>query len=183
MDNGHYAKKQFYFRLFWPCLLGFLEVVQQAWHYPLGTVNPFFKLDCLLCNTAWVLKRWSDCLIGSIRAQLEIAKEAIHWLEAAHDSISCMTMRKICANSLSIKAWVWLPCSASLRTAGVTTPLAQGDAPTCFFHIHANSRRWRKFIHIVEHEGSKADALFSFFDDILGAAPQRQHTIDLNSID
>jgi hypothetical protein len=78
MDNGHYAKKQFYFRLFWPCLLGFLEVVQQAWHYPLGTVNPFFKLDCLLCNTAWVLKRWSDCLIGSIRAQLEIAKEAIH---------------------------------------------------------------------------------------------------------
>jgi hypothetical protein len=51
-------------------------------------------------------------------------------------------------------------------------------------------RHRRKFIHALEHEGctltaegSKAEALFSFFDGDLGAAPQRQHTNDLDLLD
>jgi hypothetical protein len=37
--------------------------------------------------------------------------------------------------------------------------------------------------HTLVVEGSKVVALFSFFDDILRVAPQRQHTTDLDLLD
>jgi hypothetical protein len=50
-----------------------------------------------------------------------------------------------------------------------------------FFHIHTNTWHCRRFIHALEHEGhwlvseaSKVEALFSFFDGILGTVPQRE---------
>jgi hypothetical protein len=48
--------------------------------------------------------------------------------------------------------------------------LSEGDAPTKFFHVHANARRRRKFIRsqCLLSEESKAEAVFQFFHDILG---------------
>jgi hypothetical protein len=68
--------------------------------------------------------------------------------------------------------------------------IKEGDTPTCFFHIHANSRHRRRFIHALEREGhslvskaSKVEALFSFFDDVLGMPSQCLHSIDLGTLD
>jgi hypothetical protein len=43
------------------------------------------------------------------------------------------------------------------------------DAPTKFFHVHANARRCKKFIHSIEHNGQvlvseeqKAEAFLNF---------------------
>jgi hypothetical protein len=47
--------------------------------------SPFACLDWLLRNMTRVLKSWSDHLIGSIRLQLEVAKEVVHRLEMARD--------------------------------------------------------------------------------------------------
>jgi hypothetical protein len=51
-SSGHHSKKCFYFWSFWPCCPRFMEVVQQAWHCPLGNVSLFYRLDQLLHNTA-----------------------------------------------------------------------------------------------------------------------------------
>jgi hypothetical protein len=74
----HHVKKWFHFCSFWTCLPGFWEVVQQAWHYLLGNVSLFCKLDWLFCNTVCFLTSWSSRFMGNIRSQLEVAKEVVH---------------------------------------------------------------------------------------------------------
>lgn len=59
--------------------------------------------------------------------------------------------------------------------------LKEGDAPTKFFHLHANSRRKKKFIRSLQKndgvlafdEETKADIAFQHFDAILGTPPSR----------
>jgi hypothetical protein len=67
--------------------------------------------------------------------------------------------------------------------------LKEGDAPTKFFHAHANARRRKKFISILQHEGqtlvteeSKAHAFLDFFDGILGTPASRTSSIDLHRL-
>jgi hypothetical protein len=68
--------------------------------------------------------------------------------------------------------------------------IKEGDAPTNFFHVHANSHRRKKFIHTLEHHGhvlvaeeSKAQAFFDFFDDVLGTPPMRACNVDFQDLD
>jgi hypothetical protein len=82
MDSVHHAKKWFHFHSFWTRLPGFREVVQQAWHCPLGNISPFCKLDWLIYNMAcfWatpVLPGQCQC-VGNIRSQLEVIKKVMH---------------------------------------------------------------------------------------------------------
>lgn len=77
--------RRFHFRSFWTKFPGFLDIVQQAWHCLLSDADPFRCLDWLLRNTTRVLQSWSALSIGSIRMQLEIAKEVVHRLEIARD--------------------------------------------------------------------------------------------------
>jgi hypothetical protein len=45
-------------------------MVNKAWHYPLGNVSHFARLDWLLRNMACFLKHWSDPHIDNIKSQL-----------------------------------------------------------------------------------------------------------------
>jgi hypothetical protein len=85
MDARFAWKKHFHFRPFWVRAPGFLDVVTSTWHCPLRDVSPFKQLDWLFCNTARVLKSWSDMFLGNVRMQLEIAKEMVHRLEMVRD--------------------------------------------------------------------------------------------------
>jgi hypothetical protein len=73
--------KRFHFKAYWPKFSGFLDIIRCAWHCPLRDANPCRRLDWLLRNTTCVLKSWSDCCIGNIMTQLEVAKEVMHRLE------------------------------------------------------------------------------------------------------
>jgi hypothetical protein len=84
-DNDR-VRRRFHFCSFWPRFPGFKDVVARAWHCPLGNVSPFTGLDWLLHNTVMCPKCWSDRTIGSVRLQLEMAKEIMHWLEIARDT-------------------------------------------------------------------------------------------------
>jgi hypothetical protein len=84
-DNVAKVHKRFHFRAYWPKFPGFLDVVQRAWHCPLINADPCRHLDWLLRNTACALKSWSDRCIGSIRQQLELAKEVVYQLDMAQD--------------------------------------------------------------------------------------------------
>jgi hypothetical protein len=67
--------------------------------------------------------------------------------------------------------------------------LKKGDAPTKFFHVHANSWRRRNFIRSVERDGqvlvtedSKAQAFFEFFDTVMGTLLSWRCAINLNHL-
>jgi hypothetical protein len=62
--------------------------------------------------------------------------------------------------------------------------------PTRFFHSYANMHHRRKHIHSLEHNGkvlvgeeAKAEADFSFYDEILGIPPTRSTSICLGTLD
>jgi hypothetical protein len=55
--------------------------------------------------------------------------------------------------------------------------LAEGDAPTRFFHAHANARRCQNHIHSLQHqyqlatnEDTMVTIAFDFFNEALGIA-------------
>jgi hypothetical protein len=129
-----------------------------------------------MCNMARFLSSRSDRFVRNIRQLLEIVKEVFFQLEGAHDRHQLLEhegeLRKLlklnCLSLTSLQRTIEWQESQLLWQK-------EGDAPTCFFHIHANSRHRRWFIHSLEHEGrsvmleaSKAEALFSFFNDVWG---------------
>lgn len=65
--------------------------------------------------------------------------------------------------------------------------LSEGDAPTKFLHIQASSCCWKNFIHFIEYdrrtlvdEHNRAEAIFGFFDDLMGSPPTRGNSIILD---
>jgi hypothetical protein len=55
------------------------------------------------------------------------------------------------------------------------TWIKEGDVPTHFFHAHSNARCRKKLIWSLDHNGQtqvdkgrKAEAMFNFFDEVLG---------------
>jgi hypothetical protein len=50
------ARKIFHFRCYWLRFLGFMQVVECAWHCLMKNVNPFSRLAWLLHNTARCLQ-------------------------------------------------------------------------------------------------------------------------------
>jgi hypothetical protein len=56
--------------------------------------------------------------------------------------------------------------------------LSEGDAPTKFFHVQANTQQSHKFIRSLEHDGQilvseerKVAVVFDYFDSIMGMPP------------
>jgi hypothetical protein len=140
-ENVFHAKKHFLFRSFWPKFPGFLQAVSAAWHCPLRDADPFRRLDCLLCNTTCVLRSWSGRFIGNIRMQLELAKEVVLRLEIARDRCVLSGLEESLRQELKLKSLGL----ASLRHTITQQEshllwLKEGDAPTQFFHAHANVR-------------------------------------------
>jgi hypothetical protein len=59
--------------------------------------------------------------------------------------------------------------------------LSDGNAPTCFFHAHANSRRHKNHIHSLTHdcrvlaaEADKVEVAFNFYNTLLGHQVQHR---------
>lgn len=84
-DNTFRYKKRFHFKSIWTKFSGFLDIIHRAWHCPLNNADPFRRMDWLLHNTARTLQSWSSKFVGSIRMQLEMAKDLIRQLEIAGD--------------------------------------------------------------------------------------------------
>lgn len=77
---------RFKFENFWLKMDGYMQTVQEAWQPPHNMPPPLQKLDWLLSNTAKALQRWSQQLVGSVRSQLEMAKELVMRFDAAQEA-------------------------------------------------------------------------------------------------
>jgi hypothetical protein len=187
MDNLFIYKKRFHFCCFWTRFPATRRSSSGAWQCPLRDVNPCRRLDWLLRNTLRVLKSWSDKFIGNVRVQLEVAKEVVHRLEMARDRRQLATHEEELRQHLKLKP---LGLASLQRTIAQQESrllwLSEEDAPTKFFHCHANARQRNNHIHSLVHEGQtlvaedrKAEVTFEFFDEILGTSATRSNAINL----
>jgi hypothetical protein len=67
---------------------GFLDTVKTVWSAPRPDVDPLCLIDHLLCETVKLLVKWSAKAVGSIRMQIQVAKELIFRLEVVQESRS-----------------------------------------------------------------------------------------------
>jgi hypothetical protein len=114
--------------------------------------------------------------------QLEVAREVVQCLEMAGDRRALAEHEESLRKLLKCKSMGLTSLQRSMaRQESRLLLLKEGDALTKFFHSYANMRRRKKHIQFLEHNGqvliaeeAKAEAIFSFFDEILGTPPADQ---------
>ncbi|KAM0913456.1 hypothetical protein ACQ4PT_012157 [Festuca glaucescens] len=179
--------RRFRFEAFWPKADGFLETVERAWSEGPVVVNPFKRLAAKLAATAKALTSWSDRFIGNNKRQILLANELILRLDVAMESRQLSVEERAFRRLLKRKLLGLASLERTIaRQRSRITWLAEGDACTKFFHLHANHRRRKNFIAqlsvdgtLVAEQDKKAEAVDSFYGDLLGAAPERDFSLDL----
>ncbi|KAM0922155.1 hypothetical protein ACQ4PT_006380 [Festuca glaucescens] len=139
---------RFRFEAFWPKVDGFLEVVEGAWTSGQIIANTFKRL------AANALASWNDCFIGSNKKQILLANELILHLDAAMESRALSTEERGFRKLLKRKLLGLASLERTIaRQRSRITWLAEGDACTKFFHLHANHRRRKNFIAQLKVDG------------------------------
>lgn len=94
--------------------------------------------------------------MGSIRIQIQVAKEVIFRPEAAQDRRSLSPAKQSLRRFRKIR---YLELTSLERTIALQRSnlhwLHQGDANISFFHLHANHRHRKNHIVSVEVDGAK----------------------------
>ncbi|KAM0833253.1 hypothetical protein ACQ4PT_064373 [Festuca glaucescens] len=180
--------RRFHFEAFWPKAEGFMDTVQEAWNSIPRIENPFKRLQAKLRATARKLTSWSDLFIGSVKMQILVAIEIILWLDVAMEtrtlSVGERGLRRILKHKLLGLAS--LERTIARQRARILW-LKEGDACTRFFHVYASGKRQKNFVAhlkvndvLISEHADKAFAVDEFYDQMLGVAPDRRHTVDLD---
>jgi hypothetical protein len=127
---------------------------------------------------AWRSSVW---IVSSTSVRLECARD--HYQLAPHEEALRHRMKLKSPGLASLQRTI-------ARQESRLLWLSEGDVPMRFFHVHANARRRRKFIHTLQEDGpiyveedQKAYLAFSFFDNILGTPTNRSGMINLELLD
>jgi exonuclease III len=184
-------KGRFHFQAFWVKLEGFQDVVANTWSSIPAGQCPLVSLSKKLHATAKALQRWSDNKVGGLKLQLEMAQELLHRLEMAHDSRTLSPSEDWLRRTLKKHILVLSSLSRSIaRLRSRINWLKEGDTHTSLFHAQARFRKKKNFIGslstsegliLTSHE-DKADALFHFYDGLLGTALGRENSLNLDAL-
>jgi hypothetical protein len=132
------------------------------------------------------IKQWRKEKIGDTRLQLAVVKEILLQLEAAQESRVLMDQehelrRRLKARSTGLAAIE----KARIRQRSRLTYIRCGDANTKFFHIHANSRQRKNYIHNLQIEEGmmfthedKEKVIGDYFRDHIGSSTPRPISLD-----
>lgn len=82
-DKG---KMRFHFEIFWPKMLGFLEVVSNSWNQTTQYCGHLERISLKLKRLTRDLQSLRHKTVGNVKSQLGIAREILHRLEMAQDS-------------------------------------------------------------------------------------------------
>ena len=150
----HFSNNFFRFENFWTKLDGFQEVVQAEWGKPANTTLPIKRFHIKMARLAKRLKKWRKEKIGNTRLQLAIAKEILLQLEMAQESrplsIPELQLRKRLKARSTGLAVIEKSC---IRQRSRLTYIRSGDANTKLFHMKANARRRKNYIHCLQEDG------------------------------
>lgn len=116
-----------------------------------------------------------------------MAKEILHRLEITQDSrllspLETWLRRKLKCHSLGLASLE----STMARTKSRLRWLKEGDANTVYFQQHARYRKKKNFIsklqvddRLILDQEEKKEAVWGFYNELLGTARQRDFTLDL----
>jgi hypothetical protein len=183
------GKRHFHFEAFWLKLEGFHEAVEEAWHSvqpgpcPLLTLQPKFRA------AAKGLQAWSDKMVGH-ESQLGLAREILHQLEIAQDGRTLSQDEKVLKGMLKKKSLLLASLKRTIaKLRSRINWLKEGDANTSFFQLHARHRKRKNFIgkivsdtQVCTSHDDKTKLIDEFYDNLLGKAEIREHTIDLHAL-
>ncbi|KAM0889850.1 hypothetical protein ACQ4PT_027467 [Festuca glaucescens] len=186
-DAGFRPVRRFRFENAWVGRDDFLPTVQSAWESVQQQVDPFINLHAKLSAAARALTSWSSQFTNDLELRAAISSELIFRLDQAMDC------RQLTEEERHFRAMLKVNClgiAALQRTMWRQRSriqwLREGDASTRFFHAKASARRRKSFIHRIEFEDKvhtdqqgKEEALWGFFQDLLGEPRRRQHTLNL----
>ena len=183
------ALPRFHFEAFWPSVQGFAEVVAGAWTCPPG-LDACRTIDYKLRNVAKALKAWSAQRIGNVRFQLAAARVIIFELDVAQET------RQLSPEELDLRrdlkeATLGLSSLSKTITRQRSRHryLKDGDVNTKFFHLKACHRKQKNYIPMLVHEGhtftyeeATSEAVFDYYNALLGTHFRRSHRIDLERL-
>jgi hypothetical protein len=170
----------------------FFDTVLHTWAKEVpNNQNPMGVLHIKLSRTAKALKKWSKALIPHNKLTMWVYKEVIYQLEKVQEIRILTTpehnlIKLLKARILGLA--VIQRCIARQRSR--ITWLRHGDANTKKFHIMANQRRKKNFIHSLHSEEGiavtqpdKHRVILNHFNNHLGSYAPRNCTLNLNSLD
>lgn len=147
----------FRFENFWIGLPRFQEVVQNTWNTPTQHTEPFHRLGHKLFMTSRALRRWSSSLISDARMKLLMAQQVILRLDEAMDMRDLSPAEEWLRSRLKKRIMGWAIIEKARRKqCSRVLYLKEGDANTRFFHLKANGRRRKNFIHKLENNDAWA---------------------------
>jgi hypothetical protein len=123
-----------------------------------------------------------------VRIQLEVVKEVLDKLEVARDGHALASHEEWLRQLVKLKSLALASLQRTIvRKESRILWLAEGDAPTRFFHAHTNVRWWWNHIHSLHHQGQRmldedgmVAVVFDFFNEVLGSVTPRSNTIKIN---
>lgn len=189
LKDGSKTKKRFHFESFWTKLDGFQDVVTESWSKPLTTTCAVERVSLKLKRLNRDLQSWSQKQVGHVKTQLALARDILHRIEIAQDSRVLSQEEGWLRGELK---WHCLVLSSLERTiarlrSGIRY-LKDGDTNTSFFHSQARCRRRKNTItklqvgdQIVTSHEEKQEAMFHYYEQLLGTSHNRSHTLDLQA--
>jgi hypothetical protein len=169
----------FKFENFWTRLPRFQETVAEAWNAPNNHTEPFHILGHKLHQTAKALKSWSFLLLSQTRLRLHMAQEVILRLDEAQEfhRLSDAEFALRAKLKKCILGWLVVEKARKKQSARISY-IREGDTNTHFFHLRANGRRRKNYIHrlrsgagwVVDHN-DKRNVVQDHFEHIMADPP------------
>jgi hypothetical protein len=183
------ARRRFRFEEFWMQLDGFHETVATAWSY-VHDPDLFRRLTLRLQATARALTSWSAKSVGGVKLKLAIGRELILKFDAVQEDRVLSPHESWLHKQLKVAYLEFASLERAIaRQRSRIAWLKDGDANTAFFHCQCSYRRQKNMISALQHgdslltgQADMAEAAFAHFDDMLGTAAMREHTLNLEHL-
>jgi len=167
-------------------VLGYQEVVQQAWEGEVVPTNPFLRLHIKLQRTGSRLRQWSRAKIGNVRLLLCAAKQLIGILDVVQEFRQLTTQelqlkRDLKARYLGLAAVEKIRAKQQSRLTGIKA----ADAQSKLFFLQINGRKRKNYIQKLQTKGGqvhshsdKEQLIYQHFSSHFGVPGPRHFTLD-----
>ncbi|XP_073361462.1 uncharacterized protein [Aegilops tauschii subsp. strangulata] len=180
--------KRYKFEAFWTKAEGFLDTVVEAWGSVPREGNPVKVLDLKLRAMAKSIKKWSDRWIGNVKLQIAVVLEIIFRLDKAMELRNLFVGERGLRRLLKHKQLGLCSLERSIaRQQSRILYLKEGDGNTGLFHQSACHQQCRNMItsltngsELATSQEEIATMVDSYYNELLGTAPLRAHSINLD---
>lgn len=150
-------------------------------------VDPFKRLDALFRNAATYLQAWGQHKTGNIKILMAVANWVIFRFDQVQELRILSDMELWLRRSLKLALLGLASLERTIdRQRSRIRWLPEGDANTKLFQAVANGRRSKNFIPKIRHgseivtdQGRIEEVFSEVYENLLGTAQARDHSLDL----